>query len=145
MFFFYAQLWHLTNVHPLYRGTGKHLHFIFMCTHFTNNILFSIINAIYTVCSTFGTVWHLWRPMVQLLSLQTLTLILRSLIGQSASVTKHAEVPHVWKHSAAHQSASPFWSAPRWRYFVSGTCWTSLRCERYVPYDVSNRLNEVIC
>lgn len=144
MFFFNAQFWHLTNVHPLYRGTGKHLHFIFMCTHFTNNILFSIINAIYTVCSTFGTVWHLWRPVVQLLSVQTLTLVLRSLSGQSASVAKLAEVPHVWKRSAAHQSASPF-SPVQMGPDGSISSRTSSRCERYAPYDVSNRLNEVIC
>lgn len=49
-FFLNCSIWHLTNFHPLYRGTDKHLHlFILMCTRFTNNILFiNIINTIYT-------------------------------------------------------------------------------------------------
>lgn len=51
MFFFFSML-NLTfnkRPSPCARGTDKHLHWV-LCAHiFTNNMLFSIINSIYTV------------------------------------------------------------------------------------------------
>lgn len=121
-------MWHLTNFHPLYRGTDKHLHlFILMCTRFTNNILFiNIINTIYT---GLFVIWYrltsaktnFWFSQASLFWFHRLTLFCSEVDSWIKCIFSMSV-----KMFCVYQSVWPFWSVQMavMAVFFSHMCWT---------------------